>query len=57
MKTQHEEMVSDSADLQDAVLADLTPASMALMDDLIERIADNLALAVRAGQALTQRTT
>lgn len=36
--TQHEEMVSDCAALQDALLADLTPASMAMMDDLIEHL-------------------
>lgn len=52
MMTQHEEMVSNAADLQDAILADLTPASLAVMDDLIERIAGNLALAAGAAQAL-----
>lgn len=57
MMTQHEEMVSNCAALQDAVMADLTPASMAMMDDLIEHFADNLAVAARAAQALGHQGT
>ena len=51
MMTQHEEMVSDLAALQDLALEDLTPASMAQMELLIERLAWNLELASGAGQA------
>lgn len=52
MMTQHEEMIADAGDLQAMLLEDLTPASMAMMDDLIEHFADNLALAAGAAQAL-----
>lgn len=55
MKTQHEEMVSDLADLQDVVVEPLTPASMAAMSDLIEQIADNLALAKGGAPAWAPR--
>ena len=56
MMNQHEEMITDLAALQDAVGEDLTPASMAVMDELIERVADNLALAAGAAQALGKST-
>lgn len=57
MMTQHEEMIADAGDLQAMLLEDLTPASMAMMDDLIEHFADNLALAAGAAQALGRRGT
>lgn len=57
MKTQHEEMVADGAALQTMLLEDLTPASMAAMDDLIEHFAENLALAAGAAQALGKGTS
>lgn len=57
MMTQHEEMIADAGDLQAMLLEDLTPASMAMMDDLIEHFADNLALAAGAAQALWRRGT
>lgn len=53
--TQHEEMVSDCAALQEATMEALTPASMAVLDALIEKIADNLALAAGAARALAGR--
>lgn len=53
MKTQHEEMIADAGDLQAMLLEDLTPGTMAKMDDLIEHFAENLALAANAAPTWT----
>lgn len=53
MKTQHEEMVTDLAALQDATQEALTPASMAAMSALLEQVEDNLALAKGGAPAWT----
>lgn len=57
MKTQHEQMIANGAALQQVMLEDLTLESMAEMHELIERIADNLALAAKSSQALGQSTS
>lgn len=53
MKTQHEEMIDDLADLQDVVAEPLTPASMAAMSALLDHVEDNLALAKGGAPAWT----
>lgn len=55
MKTQHEEMIADLADLQDVVAEPLSSASMAAMSALLEAVEDNLALAKGGAPAWVPR--
>nr|WP_312991074.1 hypothetical protein [Brevundimonas diminuta] len=57
MKTQHEEMIVDAAELQDLAMGTITVESAAEMITLLDRLDENLTLRRAAAQALGNSTS
>ncbi len=57
MKTQHEEMIFDAAELQDLALGTITAESAAAMITLLDRLDENLTLRRATAQALGNSTS